>query len=161
MIVRTYIPIGNRDASLLSMVCLALAINCTHIRECLLAGRPKRQGPLRACGGQATVQSELDGVTRNRSIYARTFFPCRLSALCVLRNRRQSYSNTSSTATRRGTIDGRDASLLFTVELYKKLPRNSNNISTHSTEPGPGSIIIRWKNLYYILRIFFMSLSTS
>ena len=33
----------------------------------------------------------------------------------------------------------------------------------HSTEPGPGpgSIIIRWKNLYYILRIFFMSLSTN
>ena len=40
-----------------------------------------------------------------------------LSALCVLRNRRKSHSNTSSTATRRGTIDSRDASLLSTVEL--------------------------------------------
>ena len=28
------------------MACLALAINCTRIRECLLAGRPKRLGPL-------------------------------------------------------------------------------------------------------------------
>ena len=27
--------------------------------------------------------------------------------------------------------------------------------------PGPGSIIIRWKNLYKLLRIFFMSLSTN
>ena len=31
VIVRTYMPIGNRDASLLSMACLALAINCTRI----------------------------------------------------------------------------------------------------------------------------------
>ena len=77
--------IGNRDTSLLSvsMACLALAINCTRIRGCLLAGQPRRQGPLLACEGQANVQSELDGVTRNRSIYARTFFPWRLSVLCV------------------------------------------------------------------------------
>ena len=31
-----------------------------------------------------------------------------LSGLCVLRNRRKAHSNTSSTATRRGTIDSRD-----------------------------------------------------
>ena len=56
VIVRTYMPIaryctvsmpiGNRDASLLSMACLILAINCMRIQKCLLAGRPKRQGPL-------------------------------------------------------------------------------------------------------------------
>ena len=46
VIVRTYMPIGNKDASLLSMACLAFAINCTRIRKCLQAGRPKRQGPL-------------------------------------------------------------------------------------------------------------------
>ena len=40
-----------------------------------------------------------------------------LSTLCILRNRRKAHSNTSSTATRRGTIDGRDASLLSMVEL--------------------------------------------
>ena len=68
--------------------------------------------------GQANVQSELDGVTRNRSIYARTFLSLEtLNALCILRNRRKSHSNTSSTETRRETIDGRDASLLSMVEL--------------------------------------------
>ena len=40
--------------------------------------------------------------------------------LCVLRNRRKAHSNTSSTATRRGTIDSRDASLLSTVELQSR-----------------------------------------
>ena len=40
-----------------------------------------------------------------------------LSALCILRNRRKSHCNTSSTATRRRTIDGRDTSLLSMVEL--------------------------------------------
>ena len=40
-----------------------------------------------------------------------------LSALCVLSNRRKAHCNTSSTATRRRTIDGRDASLLSMVEL--------------------------------------------
>ena len=69
------------------------------------------------CERALNVQSELDGVTRNRSIYARTFFPWRLSVLCVLRNRRKAHSKTSSTASRRGTIDGRDASLLSMVEL--------------------------------------------
>ena len=40
-----------------------------------------------------------------------------LSALCVLRNHRKAHSNTSSTATPRGTIDGIAASLLSMVEL--------------------------------------------
>ena len=46
VVVRTYMPIRNRDVSLLSMACLAFAINCTRIRECLQAGQLKRQGPL-------------------------------------------------------------------------------------------------------------------
>ena len=78
------------------------------------------------CGGQANVQSELDGMAldgmaRNRSIYARTGWNGAeplylrknllsletLSALYVLRNRRKAHSNTSSTATQRGTAETR------------------------------------------------------
>ena len=54
-----------------------------------------------------SMQSELDGVLSLET----------LSALCALRTRRKAHSNTSSTATRRGTIDGRDTSLLSMVEL--------------------------------------------
>ena len=45
-------PIDNRDVSLLSMACLALGTNCTRIRECLLAGRPRRQGLCRRVGAK-------------------------------------------------------------------------------------------------------------
>ena len=48
--------------------------------------------------------------------------------LCVLRNRRKSHSNTSSTATQRGTIDGRDASLLSMVKVYTVEPHYNGHL---------------------------------
>ena len=59
------------------------------------------------CGGQPNAHSKLVGVTRNHSIYARTFFPCRLSVVSVFYVIVENH-----TATSRVTVNGRDASLL-------------------------------------------------
>ena len=77
-------PIDNRDAPLLCYLWHAEHSPCTRIRE-LSSGFLvcACKGPCRCVGGQANVQSELDGMARNRSIYLRTFFPWRLSVLCT------------------------------------------------------------------------------
>ena len=78
------VRIGNRDAVLLyilSMACLALAL---HAHTRMSSGwTTEETRVLVGVWGQANVQSELNGMARNRSIYARTFFPWRLSVLCV------------------------------------------------------------------------------
>ena len=59
-----------------------------------------------------------------------------LSALCVLRNRRKAHSNTSSTATRRGTIDSRDAMALETLCVLRNRRKAHSNTSSTATLRG-------------------------
>ena len=65
------------------MACLALAL-ALHAHMGMSSGwTTEETRALVGVWGQANVQSELDGMARNRSIYARTFFPWRLSVLCA------------------------------------------------------------------------------